>query len=92
MSIKVNKDARTNLISSKVNDIVKECQEAADKGHNSIYCTVDKDIQRDVRNALDKEHDIYVPHMVYCGVNARPSHLQIEHYGDTLEMKLKWRS
>jgi hypothetical protein len=90
MPIKKNEDARKNLINSEVERAVKECQEAADKGLNSIQFTTQRDIQREVRDILDEEHDVRVPYLIFTGRYAPPSKLQIEHYGDTTQMKLKW--
>ena len=51
--------------------------------------TTDKDIQREVRDKLDDEHDVFVPMMFYRGPT--PSHYQVSHYGETTEMKLRWK-
>jgi hypothetical protein len=91
MPIKKNENARKNLIDAEVQRVVDLCQEAADKGLNSIMHTMPKDIQRDVRDILEEEHDIFVPTKVYCGLHSPPSHKIIEHYGDVSEMKLRWR-
>ena len=91
MAIKVNEDARINLINSEVDRAVKDCQAAADKGLTSIMFTTNKDIQREVRDILNEKHEIFVPTQIYCGVNAAPSHKIINHYGDISEMKLRWR-
>lgn len=90
MPIVKNTDARENLINSEVNRAVQLCQTAEDKGFNSIQFTTDRDIQREVRSRLKEEHGIVCPMLVFCGLYAPPSRLQIEHYGDKTEMKLKW--
>ena len=91
MPIVTNEKARLDFINSEVDRAVSECQASADKGRGSIYFTTSRDIQREVRDILEEKHNIYVPMMIYCGVNSRPSHLQIDHFGDKSEMKLKWR-
>lgn len=89
---KADPKVRENLVQSEVDRAVELCQEAENSGQKSIFFTTDRDIYQEVRQILDEEHDIIVPMMVYCGVNAPPSRLQIEHYGDQTEMKLKWKT
>ncbi len=86
-TITTNQNALSLRISNEVNRAFNECQVAANEGRKYIFFTTDRDIQRDVRNKLEKEHNIYVPTLIS---RYAPSSLCVEHWNERTEMKLKW--
>jgi len=87
VTIKTNLTALENRIKSEVERAITECQSSADSGRESIYFLTDKDIQRDVREILEKTHKIYVP-IIYSRYQS--SRNAVEHIGEKTEIKLYW--
>lgn len=86
-TITTNFNALQKRIDSEVSRAFTECKQAADEGRNYIWFTTDKDIQRDVRDLLESNHNICVP--MYIPKHGS-SYRQVEHWGERTEMKLKW--
>ena len=85
--IVTNQEALNKRISSEVNRAYSLCQDAASNGRQYIYFTTDRDIQRDVRDTLESQYNVYVP-MIISRYSA--SRYDIEHSSETTEMKLSW--
>jgi hypothetical protein len=87
--IKTNQNALQERINKEVNRAYKICMENAEQGVGYAYFTTDKDIQRDVRDILESEHNIYVPNIYSRYSKTRPA---VEHWGEITEMKLTWNN
>lgn len=86
-TITTNTNALTQRINNEVKRAFELCQQSANEGRKYIFFTTDRDIQREVRDQLEKEHNIYVPTII---PRYEHSYLAVEHYGDKTEIKLKW--
>jgi hypothetical protein len=86
-TITTNTDALQKRINSEVEKAFTKCKIAADEGRTFIYFKTDRDIQRDVRDILEKCHNICVP--TICSPNAM-SRANVEHFQSVSEMKLVW--
>jgi hypothetical protein len=87
MPIKTNENALQERIKREVNRAVAECQNEANEGKAYLYFSTSRDIQRDIRDILEKEHSIYVPIIYSRYGSSRPN---VEHYEETTSMKLEW--
>jgi hypothetical protein len=80
-----------NLLEQRVKNEVKrafeECKRQAENGKTYIYFTTDRDIQREVRDLLENEHQIFVPRIFS---RYSPTTSAVEHFGENTEMKLTW--
>lgn len=86
-TIKTNQNALQERINNEVRRAFVICKDNAERGIGYAYFITDKDIQRDVRDALEKEYKIYVPN-IYSRHSLTKS--AVEHWGDKTEIKLTW--
>ena len=86
-TIVTNVNARDKRIAEEVKRAFDKCKDAANEGREYVYFTTDRDIQRDVREALESNHKIYVPTIIS---RYEPSRIAVEHNGEKTEIKLKW--
>jgi cell division protein FtsI/penicillin-binding protein 2 len=86
IKIETNESARQTKIDKNFEYVVSECQRAAQAGRNNVYVTLDRDIQRDVRDALHQKTNIFVA----INYGASPSRLCVEYFGDKVEIKFTW--
>lgn len=86
-TIQTNQDALKKRIEDEVRRAFVECKESAEQGKKYTYFTTDRDIQRDVRDILEKDHKIFVPTIFSRYSPSRPA---VEHFSERTEMKLTW--
>lgn len=86
-TIQTNQDALKKRIENEVRRAFEECKESAEQGKKYAYFTTDRDIQRDVRDILERDHKIFVPIICSKYSTSRPA---VEHSFERTEMKLTW--
>ncbi len=86
ITISTNESARQTKIDESVKYVVSECQKAAQQGKRYQYIILDRDVQRDVRDIVDKETNIFVA----INYGASPSRPCVDYLGDKVEIKFTW--
>lgn len=85
--VTTNLTIRNQRIEKEVNRAFQMCKDAANDGRTYIYFNTERDIQREVRDMLETNHNIYVPMIIS---RYEPSRIAVEHNGDNTEIKLTW--
>lgn len=86
IKIETNESARQTKIDENVKYVVSECQRAAQAGKRYQYIILDRDVQRDVRDIVEKETNIFVA----INYGASPSRPCVEYFGEKVEIKFTW--
>lgn len=86
IKIETNTDVRQKRIDAEVQRVIEECTASAKRGCSYCFVSIDRDIQRDVRNILDEKTNLFV----CINYGASPSRTCVEYYGNVAEIKFTW--
>lgn len=86
IKIETNTYVRQKIIDAEVKQVIKICKETAKQGRQYCNITMDRDIQRDVRDVLEKTTNIFVA----INYGASPSRACVEYFQDEVIIKFTW--
>lgn len=86
IKIETNTDVRQKKIDAEVQQVIKICKETAKQGRQYCNITMDRDIQRDVRDVLNNTTNIFVA----INYGASPSRTCVEYFQDEVIIKFTW--
>ena len=86
IKIETNTDVRQKRIDVEVQRVIEECTETARQGRRYCFVSIDRDIQRDVRDILDEKTNLFVA----IDYGASPSRPCVEYYDNVAEIKFTW--